>query len=370
MIIECVKDRIKEAVTLAEKASGKNLSLPILSSVLLQAKGKNLIVKATNLEIGLEIEIPAKIKEEGEIAVNAMVLSGFLTNLQKENKLKIETKEGNIKISTDLTSTTIKSLPVEDFPIIPKVSKGDSFNLTSNNLINGLRSVVFASAISDIKPEIASVYIYKDDQGIVFVATDSFRLAEKKIIIKDKIRDFSPIIIPFRNVAEIIRVFDRFDSNLEITSDGNQISFISDSIHLTSRIINGTYPDYRQIMPKSHKTEILITKDDLINNLKIANIFSDKYSQVDFKVKAKENILEVNALNQEVGENISQVITKIKGDDLITSFNVRYIIDCLSVINQKDLSLKFTNKDRPLLIQGIGDNSFSYIVMPIRSRGE
>lgn len=368
MIIECIKDKIREAVNLAEKATGRNLSLPILSSILLQAKDKTLVVKATNLEIGLEIEIPAKVEEEGEIAVNAMVLSGFLSNLPKENKLKIKSDGGNIKISSELTSTLIKSLPVDDFPIIPKVKDGEYFKIGSQELINGLRSVVFASSLSDIKPEIASVYVYKEGVEIIFVATDSFRLAEKRITLKDKIKDFSPIIIPFRNVGEIIRVFDHLDSILDITSDGNQISFVSDSIHLTSRIINGTYPDYRQIMPQNHKTEVVITRDDLINNLKIANIFSDKYSQVDFVIKTKENIFEVSSLNQEVGENLSQVITEIKGEDLTVSFNIRYIIDCLSVISQKDLSLKFVDQNKPLLIQGVGDNSFSYIVMPIRSK--
>ncbi|MFA5736669.1 MAG: DNA polymerase III subunit beta [Candidatus Paceibacterota bacterium] len=368
MIIECLKERIQEGIILAEKASGKNLSLPILNSILLQAKNKSLIIKATNLEIGLEIEIPAKVEEEGEIAVNAIILSTFLSNLQKENKLKITSDKGNIKINTELTSTTIKSLPIDDFPIIPKVIKGDSFEINSSDFINSLRSVVFASAISDIKPEIASVYIYKNSNEIIFVATDSFRLAEKKITLKEKIRDFSPIIIPFRNVNEIIRVFDRLNSVLKITSDGNQISFISDFIHLTSRIINGNYPDYCQIMPQNHKTEVIITHNDLINNLKIANIFSDKYSQIDFIIKSKENIFEVTALNQDIGENISQIITNIKGEDLTISFNVKYIIDCLSIINQKDLSLKFTSKDKPLLIQGVGDESFSYIVMPIRSK--
>lgn len=370
MIIECVKDRIKEAVGLAEKATGKNLSLPILSNILLEAKDKTLTIKSTNLEIGVEVEIPAKIDEEGSVAINAMVFSGFLSNLQKENKIKIESKDGNVKISTNLTSTLIKSLPADDFPLIPKIVNGDNFSLPAQDFIEGLRSVAFAASVSDIKPEIASVYIYKEESNLFFVATDSFRLAEKKINIKGRTKDFTPIIIPARNISEIIRVFDRLNTELQVNADNNQISFFSESIHLTSRIINGTYPDYRQIMPKNFKTEIVITREDLVNNLKIANIFSDKFNQISLKIKAKENILEITALNQEVGENVSTIITEIKGEDTEVSFNVRYIIDCLSVVYQDSLRLQFMEKDKPLLIRGGGDNSFNYIVMPVRSKKE
>jgi len=370
MIIECVKDKIREAVVLAERATGKNLSLPILSNLLIEAKNKTLIIKSTNLEIGVEIEIPAKIEEEGSFAINATIFNSFLSNLQKENKLRIETKDNNVKISTNLTSTLIKSLPIEDFPIIPRVIDGDSFILPAQDFIEGLRSVVFSASLSDIKPEISSVYIYKEESNLVFVATDSFRLAEKKVFLKEKNKDFSPIIIPIRNIGEIIRIFDHLNSDLQVNVNTNQISFFSESIHLTSRVINGTYPDYKQIMPKTFKTEIIITKEDLINNLKIANIFSDKFNQINLKIKAKENILEITALNQDVGENISTLITKTKGEDLETSFNVKYIIDCLSIINKNELSLCFSSKDRPLLIKGISEESFNYIVMPVRSKND
>lgn len=365
MKIECIKDKFKDAIVLAEKATGKNLTLPILNTILLEAKNKTLYIKATNLEIGLEIEIPAKVEEEGSTAINAQIISSFLNNLPKENKIELSLNENNLSLSTETTKTIIKSITPEDFPTIPKVINSKEFNLNSKDFISGLKSVLFASAVSDIKPEIASIYIYNEESFLIFVATDSFRLAEKKIKLKNPLNDFNPIIIPFKNISEIIRVFENNNNEIKINSDEHQLSIYSDSIHLTSRLINGNYPAYQQIMPNEFKTEVVINKDELINTLKLANIFSDKFNQVDFNLLTESNILEINSQNQDIGENKISLIIKIKGEDIKVSFNVKYIIDCFSSINSKNVSLKFTDKNKPLLIQSLDDEFFKYIIMPV-----
>jgi len=365
MKIECLKDKLKEAVNLAEKVTGKNLTLPILTTVLLEAKNKVLNIKATNLEIGLEIELPAKVEEDGIVAVNAQILANFLNNISNENKVILTAENNNLKISTSSTNTTIKSFPAEDFPIIPRVEDDISFNLKATDFISGLKSVMFAGAISDIKPEISSVYIYSMSNDLIFVATDSFRLAEKKIQIKEKNNEIIPLIIPLKNIIEINRIFENIDGNLQINSNKNQISIFSDSIHLTSRIIDGVYPDYRQIMPSAFKTELVIKKDEIVNVLKLSNIFSDKFNQIDLHLVPAENLLEIKSSNQDVGDNDISLIVKIKGEPLDISFNVKYILDCLAIINKEEVMFNFCDKNKPLLIQKNNDQSFKYIIMPI-----
>ncbi len=365
MKVECSKERLKEAVFLAERVTGKNLSLPILSSIMLTAERSKLIVRATNLDIGVEIEVPAKVEQEGAVALNASVLSGFLGNLYKEDKVLLELKEDNIHVSTDRSATLIKGYPVDDFPLIPHISDGVEFRLEAKKLVEGFKSVSYAAALSDIKPEIASVYVYYNDGYLVFVATDSFRLAEKRIAVDEAAAESVPIIVPHRNVAEIVRIFDSLSGEVRINANKNQISLYADGIHFTTRVIDGIYPDYRQIMPKQFITEVSVNKADLMQALKLSNVFSDKFNQIDVLIDPTEKKLEINARNQDVGENKASVKIGGSGEAITMSFNGRYVLDCFSIVASDDLLLKFSDKNRPMLIYGDGDGSFRYIVMPL-----
>ena len=365
MKLECLKDRLKQAVLQAERVTGKNLTLPVLSSVLLEAKNNKLVIKATNLEVGLEISIPAKVEVEGSVAINALILGNFLTN-NNEEKLKLDLINNNLNIITNSTKTTIKSLGTDDFPLIPIVNatEGEKSRIEVKELISGLKSVVFSSATSDIKPEISSVYIYSEDGKIFFVATDSFRLAEKKIVVKSS-NDFPRLIIPLKNVLEIIRVLEGVeDKEVDILADKHQLSLITASVKLTSRVIDGIYPDYRQIMPVEFKTEATLRKDELLNSLKISSIFSDRFNQIEFTIKPTEQELMINSQNQDIGENIITIKGKMSGNEINLTLNAKYLLDCLPIIENNLVELKINEKNRPLLIKGV-ENDFQYIVMPI-----
>ena len=363
MKLECLKDKFRQVVNQAERATSRNPTLPILSTVLLEAKNNKLKIKATNLEIGLEIELNAKVEEDGLVAINANVLNNFLSNLNKEDKIKIELINNNLKIETFNSKTILKSLNIEDFPIIPKVETKESFKINSKDFLNGIHSVLFASAISDIKPEISSVYIYQKQNKICFVATDSFRLAEKNISLT--VNEFLPIIIPFKNITEIIRVFDGIEDDLEIKTNKHQLSIFSSEVHFTTRIIDGVYPDYKQIIPKEFKTEVFISKTDLLNALKLANIFSDKFNQVNIDLNSTTKELIIHSLNQDIGENTLTLKIEIKGEDINLNLNVRYLLDCLTIITEEKIKIQLNEKNKPLLIQGQINNSFCYLVMPI-----
>ena len=365
MKLECLKERLKQAVLQAERITSKNLTLPILRTVLLETTINRLIIKATNLEVGLEITIPAKIEIEGNTAISAGVLGNFLTN-NNEEKLKIELNSNNLIVATNSSKTTIKSLSTEDFPIIPLVNEKESekTKIETKEFISGLKSVVFSAATSDIKPEISSVYIYSQNGYIYFVATDSFRLSEKRVLIKNS-SDFPRLIIPLKNVLEIIRVLEGVeDKEVDILADKHQISIISANIKLTSRVIDGVYPDYQQIMPKESKTEITLHKEELVNCLKMANIFSDRFNQIELKVKSQDEELVIESHNQDVGENVISLKGKITGPEIDLILNAKYILDCLPVIDNNIIEFKINEKNRPLLIKGPTDD-FKYIVMPL-----
>jgi DNA polymerase III subunit beta len=363
MEIECQIEKFKNGISLAERIVGKNLTLPILNSVLLVASGKSLKFRSTNLSLGIEVEIPAKIEKEGTLAVSGSALSGVFSNFFQQETVNLKDVGGNLLIKTKKSQIKLKGQPHEDFPTIPKVT-GESFEIESKKLIEGIKSVYYSSSISDIKPEISSVFIYTDADNLVFVSTDSFRLAEKKIKV-NKFNDISGILIPFKNVNEILRVFGEFQGLVKVCFNKNQISFSSEEVYLTSRIIDGIFPDYRQIIPKEAKTSTILLKQDMLNALKLSNIFSDKFNQVNLAVKPKEKIFELSSANNEIGENKTYLDAAISGEEVSLSFNYKYFLDCFQSINTDSLSIKFDGASRPIIISPVSDNSFLYLIMPM-----
>ncbi len=363
MRVECELDKIKNAVSLAEKVTGKNLTLPVLSAILIEAKDKKIKFKAMNLSLGIEIEIPAKIEEEGILAINGVSLTNVFSNIIQKENIHLEGNEGNLLIKTKKNQIKLKGVPFEDFPSIPVVT-GDSFTIDAKKLTEGIKSVYYSASVSDIKPEISSVYIYTNEDNLVFVATDSFRLAEKKIKLKKEI-NVPGILIPFKNISEILRIFGESKGDINVCFNKNQISFSEDNIYLTSRIIDGVYPDYRQIIPKEEKTEALLLKQDLLNALKISNIFSDKFHQLNLNINVKDKIFELSSSNNDVGENKTYIDAVLKGEDVSLSFNYKYFLDCFPSIDTDSLNIKINGGSKPIVVNPVNDKTFTYLIMPM-----
>jgi DNA polymerase-3 subunit beta len=363
MKIECSVEKIKNALTTVDRITGKNLTLPVLGSVLWVASNKSLKLRATNLSIGIEIEIPAKIEKEGTIAIRGDILSSLFSVLQNDSIVYFEAINGNLSVKTKSNTIILKGIPYEDFPTIPMVS-GESFSISSSKFIEGIKSVYYGASVSEIKPEIGSVYIYPEDDMLIFVSTDSFRLAEKKVKIKQKL-SFSGILIPFKNVVEIIRVFEGREEDIKITLQKNQISFSTSNIYLTSRVVDGSFPDYKQIIPKNSTTGVVVLKQDFISSLKVSNIFSDKFNLVTFVIKPSEKVFEIEAKNTDIGENTTFLSGALSGEDVSVNFNYKYIIDCFQSISSDSLNLELNGNNRPMIIRPIGDTSFMYLVMPM-----
>ena len=364
MKIECVKEKLHIAVSRAEKIVGKNINLPTLSCLLFETKGNNLIIRATNLDLGLEVSIPVKVEEGGKIAVPASVISSFLNNLTDDKNIILETAENMLKISTSTSVANIKTQSPEDFPTIPMVDNEKSCKINSKDLINGIKSVIYSSSTSSVKPELSSVYIYTQDDSLIFVATDSFRLAEKTIKTRKSI-DLDHVLIPFKNAADILKIIDNVDSEIEINSTKNQISFVFNGMYLVSRVIDGVFPDYKQILPKEEKTKVVLLKQDLINSLKISNIFSDNFNQMNICVKNGDKTIKIKTKNSNIGENTNEIDANIEGEDVVVNFNYKYIVDCLNSITSDSISLLFNGINKPLVVKGVSDKTFTYLVMPM-----
>lgn len=364
MKIESIKEKLEEALSKAEKISGKNTTLPVLSGLYLNAEKNNLNIKATNLDLGISITIPVKVLESGSAVVPANVLSSFISSLAKDKNISITTKDQVLEIKTSTTKTNIKTLPGEDFPIIPEIKDDNNFSLLSRDLVFGLKSVIYASAVGSMKPELSSISITHEGEFLVFAATDSFRLAEKRVKVK-KPPHFKQILIPQKNALEIIKIFDRGEEEISMSIEEHQIAFRSGDIYLTSRIIDGTFPDYKQIIPKDSVSKAVILKQDLVSSLKANLIFSDAFNQLTIKSAPKSKKFEIESKNNNIGESVYAVDAVLEGEDIVINVNHRYFTDCFQSISTDSVSLEFAGATKPIVVRGVGDTSFLYLVMPM-----
>lgn len=365
MKLECVRLNLKNALAIADRFTGKNLSLNVLRHVLLIAGEKKVLLRATNLDLGIEIEIPARVEKEGVIAVPADTLANFLSNLPNEKNITLEQIGEHLTISGKTHSTLIKGFGYDDFPTLPLVTKGVSIEIEAKILVSAFRATQYAAATSDIKPEFASVYCYTDEQHFVFAATDSSRLAEKRIPLKKKPEEIH-MLIPGKNVAEIVRALEGVDEVVKICTTKNQVSFHTEYMHITSRLVDGTFPDYQQIIPKKFTSEATILRQDLIDRLKLTTVFSGKLQQVRIKKYPQENLFEIESRSDDIGETTHQIDAALSGEDVEFLLNQRFLVDVLSYLPADSITLFSSGSGRPLVIKGVGDQTFTYLVMPMK----
>ena len=347
----------------ADRITARNASLPALANILMLVSGKVVKVRATNLSLGVEFELPVKAEKDGVIAIDGKTLAGFLNTLPKSEKIKLTLQNTVLSIVGGNNRTSIKIHPYEDFPTLPAVT-GTQVTIPKAEFIRGVKHTAFAAAVSDIKPEISSVFLTVEHNTLYFVATDSFRLAEKKENLKKNVA-FPPIIIPYRNIVEIARILETVEDDVTLNISENQIAVTAPGIYLTSRIVSGSFPDYKQIIPKEFATEVVVLKQDLLNTLKAANIFSDKFNQISFNISPSKKSFMCISKNADVGEYDGAIGATLTGDDVTIALNQRYLIEALALIPQDSITMGLNGSNKAVVVRGVSDSSFTYLLMPM-----
>lgn len=366
MKIICNTKILKEAVFAAERNTSKNQTLQILGSLLLETNIQNkLKIKATNLELAIEITIPAKVETQGSVVMPAKNLNMFISNILEES-LIIQNQNNNVFIKTQNTETVLKGLNSEDFPLFPKTGEVNSVIFIGSEFKDALSKVVIASSLSDIKPELASVYLRFFKNSVKFAATDSFRLAEKTIISKENYSDtmFS-ILIPQKSVIEILKILPE-EEKISVGFNKNFLILDTGSIKLMSRLVEGVFPDYDQIIPKSFKTNVLVKNEDLVRSIKVASSLSGRLNDITLKFNPAKKSISFFTSNSDVGEHNSEIAAEVSGDEVKVKYNWKYLFDGVSQIKSEYLNLGLNGDNLPMVIKGKGDNLFLYLAMPMR----
>jgi DNA polymerase-3 subunit beta len=358
------KEQLVHAVSIAERLSGKKESLPILSCILLEAGENTLTIRSTNLEAGIEIVIPASVEDGGIVAVPAGVLSQTLRSIGGDS-VTLKTVEGNLSIESRGSKNLIKATPHEEFPSLATSSKEKGFSIGRTHLLQGVQSVLYAASPSMIRPELGSVYISLDQGSVIAVATDSFRLAEKRVARATK-KESAELLIPLKHANELVYVLERIaGEEIEIIADEAQCTVSGAGVRFMSRLVEAQFPNYHEIIPKNFETEATLLKSDFTEMLRKARVFSGNDQHVGFHVYPKRKIFSATARSSEIGEMSDSIDASLSGEDLDINFHIGYLSDCLPSIQSDSLTLSFAGPGKPLVIKGASDESFMYLVMPL-----
>lgn len=378
MKLKILQNKLKQGLNIVEKITTRSTTLPILNNVLLKAEKNFLELASTDLEIGIRFWILAKIEQEGSITIPMKVLSNFV-NLLKPSSLDLEVKNQILHIEDEETKSQIKGFDSKDFPIIPKIEKQDIALLPCNDICQGLSQIMGICSPSTIRPEISGVHFAIQKQLVKMAATDSFRLGEKTIYFKEPVslsKDYK-LILPQKTVSHLVSVFGDKDSftahfspNL-IMFETQMLETEHPKIQLVSKLIEGEYPNYEEIIPKQYKTESEIEKEEFLKQLKTAGIFAGRINEVKIGFDPQMQKIKIFCQNPDLGEHLSYLSAKIKGEKKEISFNYKFLLDGLESIKSKRISFFLSeereNEEGPALLKPIGDETYLYVVMPIQA---
>ena len=369
-----LQENLKQGLALAGHVSGKNVNLPILNNVLIKAEEGKIKLIATNLEIGVISAVRGKIEREGSFTVSSKIISDCI-NLLPNKKIGLEQKDNDLLVDCENYQAKVKGQLAEEFPLIPEVDRKNYFSAEAEEVREAVSQVIFATALSETRLELSGVLFVFSGDNLTMVATDSYRLAEKKIKIKSNNEKEKRIIVPAKTLQELLRILsvnlgdgvEEKNSEIKFYISENQILFTYGSTELVSRLIEGQYPDYQQIIPTASKTKIFIDRQELIRAVKMASLFSKTgINDINLDFPLGKNQVVISSVSGQTGENITNLGARVSGDDNSIVVNYRYLLEGLSNIEKETVKIEVIDSNTPCIIKPEQDESYLYIIMPIK----
>lgn len=366
MHIEILAEHLKNAVQITERTIGKNPSLPILSSFLLSVEQKKIILSSTNLEMGVETEIKGILYKEGVVAIPAKVFSSYVSTLENQEKIIMTYTNHILTIDTGKQQTHFNTLNIDEFPPFPTQHDTAVIEIEVNSLIQAFTQVLIAASPFNIKQELSTISV-KTGQELILAATDSFRLSEIKI----PPAQFSHteknihLLIPYMTIEECIRILATIQkSKIEIHVAETSILIKSPIASIFSRLIEGKFPEYEEIIPKQLSTEVTLKRNSFFQHIKQARLFSGKLSDLTIELKPKDGIV-VRSANKDIGEYTAHLDADIRGPATQFTINWKYLLDAVGGFTTDEIYLGVNSAQEPVLLQS-PDRSVKHIIMPMR----
>jgi len=383
MKISCTQENLNQGLFVTSHIASKSTALPILNNIMIQATANEIKLSATNLEMGILCVIRGKVEAEGELTIPSRLLADYIATLPKERvdlTISPENKDvGGLTLTVKCKnhSTKIKGQPAVDFPLIPQINKIDGYIIDYANLKQAISQVIFAVSAAETRPEINGVLFNFEKDRLILAATDSYRLAEKTVELNKKSKGKAQkVIVPTKTLQELLRILGSFKDSASLSQlneisiyiSENQIMFVLDNIELISRLVEGQYPDYQQIIPTQSNTVATINTSELIGVTKTASLFARSgIYDINLQLDPEKKEVIISSANTQLGENISNINAQISGGVNNIIINYRYLLDGLQNINHDQIQLEIIDAGSPCVLRPAKkDGDYLYIIMPIK----
>ena len=383
MKLSCLQENLNRGLNVVGRAVAARTTLPITNNILLATDQSRLKLAATNLEMAITCWIGAKIEEEGAITVPARLLSEFISALPSEKYERGEKGPETVNINLSPRTKTlelkcarfearISGVDAKDFPPIPKVEEGISTKAEVDTFQQGINQVAFAAAAEESRPVLTGVDAQFKDDVLTLAAADGFRLAVFRLSLATPVEKPTEVIIPARSLAELNRLMADQEEAVEMTVNPNksQALFRLKDIELVSQLVQGTFPNYTQLIPQNYNTRMIVSVDEFLRATKTASIFARDGSGIVRLVvtpgaaKAPGK-LTVSARSEEIGDDVGEIDATVEGEESKIAFNGKYLTEVLSVLHETQVALETTNPSSPGVIRPVGSDNYLHVVMPM-----
>lgn len=374
MKVSLIQENLAKALLHINKAVSNRPNIPILANVLLETEKGKLKLSATNLDIGISTWIGATIAEEGKVTVSAKMLSDFVNSL-KPGKIELLQHNQTLVVNSVDNNAEFYIIPAEDFPRVPEPEGDELLELDANLLADTFRKTAFAAGTDESRPVLTGLLFKGMKKNLTIVGVDGFRLSKKELKLENDLasKEFEEIV-PAKAVMEVealVHAIAKKDEKIKIYLLGNknQMLFKVGDVELSTRLIEGNFPEYDQILPKEHKVEFKAKKEDFIDMLKVVSIFARNVvgNKTKFEVLSQEGKLKLATNVVDIGNNESEIeIKEVDGDDFETAYNVKFLQDMINIIDSEILIFQTKGATAPGVFIDPNDKDFIHVVMPMR----
>ena len=359
------RSELLDTLSVVSKGMSARSTLPILDGILMSASDGAIQLQATDLEVSVRRSCPALVEKEGNVVVPGKLLTEIVRNLP-EAAVTIETEGETAHIRCQQTSFTVKTLNAADFPKFPEVVVDKTVSLPASVMAAVVRRVSRSVSRDETRATLTGVLVVVEGPSLRMVSTDSYRLAMSEIVLEQEIGESIEVVVPGRALDEVTRLASD-GQDIKVGLSENQIIFEFGETAFVTRRIEGTFPNYRQIIPKDTGTSVEISGEDLSAAVKRVSLMALHNSPIKIAVNAADQTLTLSAATQDVGDASEDLMVKVDGEDVGIAFNHSFFMDGLSSAGSETVRLEITNKDKPGLIKSVSEEGFLYVLMPVRT---
>ena len=366
MKITVTQEKLSKALTNVSRIAVGKATLPILNNVLIRVDNKRVSLITTNLDMAVIDFLPVSSSEDGTITVPAKILTEFVSNLPKGENIEITSKDTKITISSSKYSSTINGALADDFPELPEIDdkKAVIYKIGVDDFKVSLSQVIIASSNDLTRPALTGVYFNTFDNTLAIAATDGYRLAEKKLI--DKVESEVKAIVPTSSLQEVLRTIGDDVEEVEVSFNDDLVRFRLGEVEVISKLIDASFPDYQQLIPKKTESTVELNREELIRVTKLAALFARSVGGSIICEAITPDTFSVKSIANEFGENDSRIETAIDNPGRV-NLNSRFLLDALNALDEPTIEFDFSGGTTPIILKNKKNNKYTHIIMPLNS---